>query len=316
MQEGDTAHPRSPTSQAGEPPGPQDRSRGTCVSPLPRAGYRICGPGAQSKRGSTFLFPSIPRPVMVAFVCSTKSRSLVQGYLRGQHRTSQTRAQGGRGASPGEGGSWDHVRPSCPLHSHSPSRQTCLPNGRFKDKNLTDPTMVTVGLYASSAGPFCARSPVPRRGFRRLRAGLEAEDLETPEPQGDIPAPPRPGPGWAVASWPRGPKVPTYHPPPEGVRVAAELDLARLVHGVLLGQVHEVGGEDEAQEADVQGGDQLLGDSRGGVTSRRPRAAGALRTRAGQTSQAAGPAGNKPQHFPPSRHKCQHVSHADIGLQK
>lgn len=139
MQEGDTAHPRSPTSQAGEPPGPQDRSRGTCVSPLPRAGYRICGPGAQSKRGSTFLFPSIPRPVMVAFVCSTKSRSLVQGYLRGQHRTSQTRAQGGRGASPGEGGSWDHVRPSCPLHSHSPSRQTCLPNGRFKDKKPHGP---------------------------------------------------------------------------------------------------------------------------------------------------------------------------------
>ena len=48
------------------------------------------------------------------------------------------------------------------------------------------------------------------------------------------------------------------HPPPQGIRVAAELHLAGLIDSVLLGQVHEVGGEDEAQEADVQRGDQLL----------------------------------------------------------
>ena len=52
------------------------------------------------------------------------------------------------------------MRP-CPLHSCSRSHQTSLPKGKFKDKNLTDPTMVTVRLYESSAGPFCAQSPVP-----------------------------------------------------------------------------------------------------------------------------------------------------------
>ena len=69
--------------------------------------------------------------------------------------------------------------------------------------------------------------------------------------------------------------MPTYHSPPQGVRIAAELDLARLVDGILLGQVHEVGREDEAQEANVQGGDELLETDRGGRSvSQRPRAPG------------------------------------------
>jgi len=50
----------------------------------------------------------------------------------------------------------------------------------------------------------------------------------------------------------------SHHSPPQCVGVAAELGDAVAVHGVLLRQVHEVGGEDQAQEADVQGGDELL----------------------------------------------------------
>ena len=48
------------------------------------------------------------------------------------------------------------------------------------------------------------------------------------------------------------------HAPPEGVGVAVEVGLAPGSHGVLLTEVHEVAGEDEAEEADVEGGDQLL----------------------------------------------------------
>ena len=50
----------------------------------------------------------------------------------------------------------------------------------------------------------------------------------------------------------------SYHAPPQGVGIAGEARLPLLVHRVLLGQVHKVGGEDEPQEADVQSGDQLL----------------------------------------------------------
>lgn len=49
-----------------------------------------------------------------------------------------------------------------------------------------------------------------------------------------------------------------HHAPPQRISVAGEARLALLVHGILLGKVDEVGGEDQAQEADVQGGDQLL----------------------------------------------------------
>ena len=53
--------------------------------------------------------------------------------------------------------------------------------------------------------------------------------------------------------------VQTHHSPPEGVRVALEVGLECVgPHGVLLGEVDEVAGEDEAQEADVQRRDQLL----------------------------------------------------------
>ena len=49
------------------------------------------------------------------------------------------------------------------------------------------------------------------------------------------------------------------HPPPEGVGVALEVGLERVgPHGVLLGEVDEVAGEDETEEADVQRRDQLL----------------------------------------------------------
>ena len=51
----------------------------------------------------------------------------------------------------------------------------------------------------------------------------------------------------------------TYHSPPEGVGVALEVGLVGVgSHGVLLGEVDEVAGEDEAEEADVQRRDQLL----------------------------------------------------------
>ena len=50
----------------------------------------------------------------------------------------------------------------------------------------------------------------------------------------------------------------SYHSPPEGVRVALKVLLpVRPLH-VLLAQVDKVAGEDEAEEADVQGSDQLL----------------------------------------------------------
>ena len=51
----------------------------------------------------------------------------------------------------------------------------------------------------------------------------------------------------------------TYHSPPEGVGVALEVGLVGVgSHCVLLGEVDEVAGEDEAEEADVQRRDQLL----------------------------------------------------------
>lgn len=49
-----------------------------------------------------------------------------------------------------------------------------------------------------------------------------------------------------------------YHAPPQGIGVAGEARLALLIHGVLLRQVHKVGRKDQAEEANVQGGDQLL----------------------------------------------------------
>ena len=51
----------------------------------------------------------------------------------------------------------------------------------------------------------------------------------------------------------------TYHAPPERVGVALEVGLAVVgSHRVLLGEVHEVTGEYEAEEADVERRDQLL----------------------------------------------------------
>jgi len=50
----------------------------------------------------------------------------------------------------------------------------------------------------------------------------------------------------------------TYHSPPEGVCITVEL-WPRVRLRVLLRQVHEVRGEDQAQEPDVQSRDQLLG---------------------------------------------------------
>lgn len=49
----------------------------------------------------------------------------------------------------------------------------------------------------------------------------------------------------------------THHAPPESVGVAGEIPFA-LPGILLLRQVHEVGREDQAQEADVEGRDQLL----------------------------------------------------------
>lgn len=49
----------------------------------------------------------------------------------------------------------------------------------------------------------------------------------------------------------------THHTPPESVRIAGEVRTFSIVC-VLLGQVDEVGREDESQEADVQRSYQLL----------------------------------------------------------
>lgn len=54
-------------------------------------------------------------------------------------------------------------------------------------------------------------------------------------------------------------KIPTYHPPPQSICVAAKLDAAGFVHCIFLSQVDKVGGEDKTQKTNVQGGDQLLG---------------------------------------------------------
>lgn len=50
----------------------------------------------------------------------------------------------------------------------------------------------------------------------------------------------------------------SYHSPPQGVSIAGEACFALLIHSVLFRQVDKVGGEDEAEEANVQGGNQLL----------------------------------------------------------
>ena len=47
----------------------------------------------------------------------------------------------------------------------------------------------------------------------------------------------------------------TYHTPPQGVCIAGEVGGAFIF---FLGQVYKIGGEDEAQEPDVQSGDEFL----------------------------------------------------------
>ena len=49
--------------------------------------------------------------------------------------------------------------------------------------------------------------------------------------------------------------VRTHHSPPERVRVALKVRLPVWSDGVLLREVDEVTGEDQAQETDVEGGD-------------------------------------------------------------
>ena len=132
----------------------------------------------------------------------------------------------------------------------------------------TVPPGHTPALPTASVWLAVSRPALPRRGFQHWGSEfpLTRHKISRSQSPKAHRVTSRPllcqGPG-TVAAWPPTgqplPKVLTYHPPPEGIGVAAKLDAARLVHGVLLGQVHEVGGEDEAQEADVQGGDQLLG---------------------------------------------------------
>lgn len=50
----------------------------------------------------------------------------------------------------------------------------------------------------------------------------------------------------------------SYHSPPQSISVVSKLGRAAAVDRIFLRQVNKVRGEDEAQEADVQGGDQLL----------------------------------------------------------
>lgn len=53
-----------------------------------------------------------------------------------------------------------------------------------------------------------------------------------------------------------------YHSPPQGISVAGEARLAFFINSIFFRQVHKVGGEDEAEEANVKGGDQFLGDKK------------------------------------------------------
>lgn len=131
---------KEPNFTGGGASRPPAQKPGHCCVTAARGRRRICGPGAQSKRGALSFFPAPPALswwLLFALQSHAPRRRDTGGASTEPHRRG---AQGGGGAGPGEGGSWDLVRPSCPLHSRSPSRQTCLPNGKFKDKNLTDPT--------------------------------------------------------------------------------------------------------------------------------------------------------------------------------
>ena len=52
--------------------------------------------------------------------------------------------------------------------------------------------------------------------------------------------------------------VQPYHSPPQSISVAVEVGPTSRAHRVLLTEVHEVTGEEEAEEANVERGDELL----------------------------------------------------------
>ena len=52
--------------------------------------------------------------------------------------------------------------------------------------------------------------------------------------------------------------VQPYHSPPQSISVAVEVGPSPRAHRVLLTEVHEVTGEEEAEEANVERGDELL----------------------------------------------------------
>lgn len=140
----------------------------------------------------------------------------------------------------------DRQAPARPHPPHAAMAKTAGALGR--------PCRAQLGAARSSQ-----RLHMPHRPVKRLSHQLQdIEKLPTASAEHKGSTMGLQNPASSAPPLPRAP-VPTYHPPPQGIRVAAKLHLARLVHGVLLCQVHEVGGEDEAQEADIQGGDELLG---------------------------------------------------------
>lgn len=244
-----TQQPQEPSFTA-ESLHPQGGTRGRSTPRLPRASYRIRRPDAPSKRGA--LSSSwVSHLSHISLPCS--AMLLGTGTLTGQ-------AQAGRGLRQG---TRLGVRPQYGPPAHSlVSPRTSLTKGKFQDQSSKDLRAGTLGALRPARGPsvcgaLCRPLGEPQSCCRQgcKPGGQGAEGLEA---QGETPEPQARGWGPMVPMPPARPKVPTYHPPPQGVRVAAELHLAGLIDSVLLGQVHEVGGEDEAQEADVQRGDQLL----------------------------------------------------------
>ena len=50
----------------------------------------------------------------------------------------------------------------------------------------------------------------------------------------------------------------SHHSPPEGISIAVEICFPARPYCIFLTEIHEVAGEDQAKEANVESSDQLL----------------------------------------------------------
>ena len=53
----------------------------------------------------------------------------------------------------------------------------------------------------------------------------------------------------------------SHHSPPQGISIAVEVCFTTRPYCILLTEIHEVAGENQAKEPNVEGGDQLLAES-------------------------------------------------------